>query len=125
MDRVRKGVLFWESGDLKVFGKLMTDSGKSSIENYECGTPALIRIYELLNSVNGVYGARFSGAGFRGSCIGLIKPSEKVRDTVREKIEGYYKKEFPQYSDNYKIAFCKTNIDVKKHKDSVRTKSFP
>jgi len=112
MDRVRKGVLFWKSGDLKGFGKLMTDSGKSSIENYECGTPALIRIYELLNSVDGIYGARFSGAGFRGSCIGLIKPSEKVRDTVREKIAKHYKVEFPQYADKCRIVFCKTNIQV-------------
>lgn len=35
--RVRRGVEAWEKGDLKLFGQLMTDSGRSSIENYECG----------------------------------------------------------------------------------------
>lgn len=112
MDRVRKGALLWEKGDIEGFGRLMTESGKSSIENYECGTPALIRIYELLNSVDGVYGARFSGAGFRGSCIGLIKPSENVRIAVREKIEKYYLREFPQYAGDCRIAFCKTNASI-------------
>jgi galactokinase len=112
MGRVKKGADLWQKGDLSGFGKLMTESGKSSIENYECGTPALIRIYELLNSVEGVYGARFSGAGFRGSCIGLIKPSGKVRDAIREKIDRYYKKEFPQYAENCRLAFCQTNMPV-------------
>ncbi len=112
MERVQKGAALWKKGDLEGFGKLMTESGKSSIENYECGTPALIRIYELLNSIDGVNGARFSGAGFRGSCIGLIKPSEDVRNAVRKKIGEYYKKEFPQYADNCKIAFCATNTEV-------------
>jgi len=112
MERVKKGAVLWQKGDLSGFGRLMTESGRSSIENYECGTPALIKIYEILNSISGVYGARFSGAGFRGSCIGLIKPSEDVRDKIRGDIERYYKKEFSQYADKTKIAFCKTNVPV-------------
>ncbi len=52
-------------------GSLMTASGKSSIENYECGTPPLATMVELLRSRDGVYGARFSGGGFGGTCIAL------------------------------------------------------
>ena len=42
--RVRQGVTAWESGNLKLFGKLSFDSCESSIHNYECGSPELIAI---------------------------------------------------------------------------------
>lgn len=31
------GLEAWASGDLEDFGRLVTASGRSSIENYECG----------------------------------------------------------------------------------------
>lgn len=109
MRRVKKGAKLWEKGDIKNFGKLVSESGKSSIENYECGSAALIKIYEILNSISGVYGTRFSGAGFRGSCIGIIEPSENVREEIKEKIAKYYLANFPEYGKTLKITFCKTN----------------
>ena len=54
--RVRQGVTAWETGNLKLFGKLCFDSCESSIHNYECGSPELIGIYEILRSLPGVYG---------------------------------------------------------------------
>ena len=109
MDRVRKGAPLWEKGDLENFGRLVTESGRSSIKNYECGSPPLIKIYDILNSTDGVYGARFSGAGFRGSCIGIIKPSEDIREEIKKRIRKYYIKDFPQYEKMFRIKFCKTN----------------
>lgn len=70
--RVERGIAAWERGDLVEFGRLMSDSGRSSIENYECGSPPLIDLYRILTETDGVYGARFSGAGFRGCCIALV-----------------------------------------------------
>ena len=70
--RVRQGVTAWETGNLKLFGKLCFDSCESSIHNYECGSPELIGIYEILRSLPGVYGGRFSGAGFKGAVIALV-----------------------------------------------------
>ena len=64
--RVRMGVDAWRRGDLETFGRLMAESGRSSIENYECGSRPLIDLYNILIHTEGVYGARFSGAGFRG-----------------------------------------------------------
>ncbi|XP_074269158.1 galacturonokinase isoform X2 [Silene latifolia] len=70
--RVMKGLDAWASGRFDEFGKLITASGQSSIQNYECGCKPLIELYEVLLRAPGVYGARFSGAGFRGCCIALV-----------------------------------------------------
>uniref|UniRef100_A0A7C9F4F2 Galactokinase n=2 Tax=Opuntia streptacantha TaxID=393608 RepID=A0A7C9F4F2_OPUST len=70
--RVMKGLEAWTSGRLDEFGRLITASGRSSIENYECGCKPLIDLYEALLRAPGVYGARFSGAGFRGCCLAFV-----------------------------------------------------
>jgi galacturonokinase len=74
MGRVRDGLAAWQRGDLPLFGRLMTESGRSSITNYECGGPPLIDLYELLVRTPGIFGARFSGAGFRGCCVAWAEP---------------------------------------------------
>lgn len=71
-ERVHAGVEAWQRGDMHAFGQLMTASGESSIRRYECGCPPLIDLYEVLLKCPGVFGARFSGAGFRGCCIALV-----------------------------------------------------
>jgi galacturonokinase len=73
MERVACGVRAWERGELPEFGRLMTESGRSSIVNYECGCPPMIDLYEILVRSEGVLGARFSGAGFRGCCVALVE----------------------------------------------------
>ncbi|CAA7408281.1 unnamed protein product [Spirodela intermedia] len=70
--RVTEGLKAWASGDLEGFGRLMSASALSSIQNYECGSQPLQDLCEILSSAPGVYGARFSGAGFRGCCLGLV-----------------------------------------------------
>lgn len=37
------------------------------------GCEPLIQLYEILIRTPGVYGARFSGAGFRGCCVAFVK----------------------------------------------------
>ncbi|KHN16690.1 Galacturonokinase [Glycine soja] len=71
--RVMKGVEAWAMGNLKDFGMLITASGRSSIQNYECGCEPLIQLYEILLRAPGVLGARFSGAGFRGCCLAFVE----------------------------------------------------
>lgn len=102
--RVRKGVTAWESGNLALFGKLSFESCESSIHNYECGSPELIAIYELMRQTEGVYGGRFSGAGFKGACIALIDPSK--REAIREKITRGYLEQFPEYEGTFEMHFC-------------------
>lgn len=102
--RVRKGVTAWESGNLALFGKLSFESCESSIHNYECGSPELIAIYELMRRTEGVYGGRFSGAGFKGACVALVDPAK--REEIRETITKGYLEQFPEYAETFEIHFC-------------------
>lgn len=70
--RVIKGLEAWGCGNFEKFGKFMSASGLSSIQNYECGCEPLIQLYDILLKAPGVYGARFSGAGFRGCCVAFV-----------------------------------------------------
>ena len=99
--RVRQGVTAWETGNLKLFGKLSFDSCESSIHNYECGSPELIAIYEIMRSLPGVYGGRFSGAGFKGACIALVDPAHKA-DIERELTKRYLA-QFPEYEKTFQV----------------------
>jgi galacturonokinase len=72
--RVATGEDAWRDGELARLGQLVTASGESSIANYECGSPPLVDLFQILVRTEGIYGARFSGAGFRGCCIALARP---------------------------------------------------
>lgn len=101
--RVREGVTAWESGNIEWLGRLSFESCRSSIQNYECGSPELIALYDILRETPGVYGGRFSGAGFKGACIALIDPAE--RENVRERVTRLYLERFPQYKDTFLTEF--------------------
>ena len=103
--RVRQGVTAWETGNLKLFGKLSFDSCESSILNYECGSPELIAIYEIMRSLPGVYGGRFSGAGFKGACIALVDPAHK--EEIEKVLTQRYLEQFPEYEKTFKVFWVK------------------
>ena len=50
MSRVSRGLEYWKAGDLVSYGRLINESGMSSIVNYECGSPELIKLYDVLQS---------------------------------------------------------------------------
>ena len=103
--RVRQGVTAWESGNLKLFGKLSFDSCESSIHNYECGSPELIAIYDIMKTLPGVYGGRFSGAGFKGACVALVDP--KCKEDIERELTRRYLEQFPEYEETFKVYFVK------------------
>ena len=88
--RVREGITAWET-----------------IHNYECGSPELIAIYEAMLTTDGVYGGRFSGAGFKGACIALVDPVKK--ETIEKEITEKYLERFSQYKNSFKVFFCKSD----------------
>jgi galactokinase len=104
MQRVQEGVRAWEDGDLRLFGQLMNESGESSIKYHECGSPQLITLYETLAATPGVYGARFSGAGFRGNCIAFIDPA--ARERIAAAVHQRYPAAHPGEAARYSIHFC-------------------
>ena len=103
--RVRQGVTAWETGNMKLFGKLSFDSCESSIHNYECGSPELIAIYEIMRDLPGVYGGRFSGAGFKGACIALVDPAYKA--DIEKVLTEKYLEQFPEYEKTFQVFWVK------------------
>ena len=103
-DRVEEGVKAWQEGDIKTFGELIFQSCESSMNNYECGSPELIAIYKILRQTEGVYGGRFSGAGFKGACIALVDPEKE--DVIRKHVTEEYLRQYPQYRDSFELFFC-------------------
>lgn len=110
--RVEAGAEAYRNGDIELFGKLVNESGYSSIYNYETGSPELIKLYEILKECEGVYGTRFSGAGFKGCCIAIINPDyiESIQKEVKEK----YLKAFPEHKERYSSFICHTADGVGK-----------
>ncbi|BBN02895.1 galacturonokinase [Marchantia polymorpha subsp. ruderalis] len=99
-ERVFAGIQEWRKGNIVEFGKLMSRSGQSSIENYECGCEPLIHLREILLDAPGVYGARFSGAGFRGCCVAFVAP-DKAEEAVAY-VDKMYKLAQPELAKEIK-----------------------
>ena len=103
-DRVRRAVEAWRRGDIETFGRLSFESGRSSIESWETGSPELIALYEIMTRTDGIYGGRFSGAGFKGCCMALIDPS--YADSILETVEKEYLARFPHLRGKYSAYIC-------------------
>ena len=109
--RAEAGAEAWRKGNLDEYGKLVFASGKSSVENYECGCPELITMYNIMTETDGIYGGRFSGAGFKGCCMALIDPdkAEEIERTVTDR----YLKVYPGLTGKYSFHLCDSADGVK------------
>lgn len=103
-DRVENGVEAWRKGDLETFGKLSFESGHSSIYNWETGSPELKALYEIMTHTDGIYGGRFSGAGFKGCCMALIDPA--YSEEIARNVEKEYLTQFPDLRGKYSFHLC-------------------
>ena len=103
-ERVEQAAAAWRAGDIETLGRISTASGLSSIHNWETGSPELKTLCEIIVRQDGVYGGRFSGAGFKGCCMALIDPSyeESIAETVRRE----YLKQFPALTERYLYCGC-------------------
>ena len=103
-ERVEQGAEAWRRGDLDTYGRLCFESGWSSIYNYETGSDELKTLYEIMQTTDGIYGGRFSGAGFKGCCMALVDPAFK--ETIEERVTREYLKAFPGLTGKYSVHFC-------------------
>ena len=103
-DRVVEGAEAWRRGDLAAYGRLCFESGRSSIYNWETGSPELKAIYEIMCHTDGIFGGRFSGAGFKGCCMALIDPS--YRESILAAVEREYLAQFPSLEGRYSAYIC-------------------
>ena len=103
-DRVKRGADAWRRGDIEEFGRISFESGRSSIANWQTGSPELKRLYEIMTGCDGIYGGRFSGAGFKGCCMALIDPEKEK--SILEYVEREYLASFPELADKYAAFIC-------------------
>ena len=103
-DRVQRGAEAWRRGDIEEYGRLSFESGRSSIYNWETGSPELKELYEIMARTDGIYGGRFSGAGFKGCCMALIDPA--FEESILQKVSAEYLKTFPALDGKYSAHIC-------------------
>lgn len=78
-DRVLKAREALKAGDAQAFGALMTKSHQSLRRLYEVSCEELDLLVDLALGVEGVLGARLTGAGFGGCTLNLVEESALAR----------------------------------------------
>jgi galactokinase/galacturonokinase len=104
--RVVEGAEAWRRGDIAEYGRLSFESGRSSIENWQTGSDELKSLYEIMRDTDGIYGGRFSGAGFKGCCMALYDPS--FEEAIFEKVEREYLARFPALRGKFSAHVCES-----------------
>ena len=87
-ERVFQAVDHLKRHDVVALGKLMRESHRSSIENFENSTPELDALVEISCAQEGVYGARLTGGGFGGAIVALVSLS--AIDDIAKSVEAEY-----------------------------------
>jgi galactokinase len=77
-----------ERGELCAFGRLMRESHRSLRDDYEVSCRELDIMVELAGGLEGVYGARMTGAGFGGCTVNLVRAAD-VASFTRKMSAGY------------------------------------
>ena len=67
--RTARAVEHLRRGDLEAFGELARESHRSLAEDFEVSCPELDKLVAAACKLDGVYGARLTGAGFGGAAV--------------------------------------------------------
>ena len=59
-----------------------------------------------MTRTEGIYGGRFSGAGFKGCCMALIDP--EFEESIVENVTREYLKAFPHLEGKYSVHICES-----------------
>ena len=87
-ERVLAAVEAFEAGDLPEVGRLFAASHASMRDLFGISSPELDALVEIASGVDGVYGARLTGAGFGGCTVNLVR--RDAAPTLREAVERDY-----------------------------------
>jgi galactokinase/galacturonokinase len=100
----------WQAGDLVTFGSLMNESCASSIYQYESGQEAIIALQEIVSSIPGVFGSRFSGGGYGGCVISLVDRAQAKN--IAAEITRAYRQRFPELADKAAVYWSENGVSV-------------
>src|SRR5690606_39491139 len=109
---VERAVEACEKADMTMLGAIMFESGDSSIRFWESGCPAMIALFEAIKQAPGIYGGRFSGAGFKGCCVALSDPAR--REEAIDYVTKTYLAQYPEMEGQYEVRVCKTADGVRR-----------
>lgn len=97
--RVENAVSALTSRDIVTFGNLMYASHAGLRDEYEVSCIELDVLTEIAQSIDGVIGARMTGAGFGGCTVNLV--DRNVVDEFRRRVKKEYQKRTNIESDIY------------------------
>ncbi|SFR91500.1 galactokinase [Anaeromicropila populeti] len=100
--RTIKAVEALKNKDIELFGKLMIDSHTSLKYDYEVTGTELDTLVEEALKIEGVIGARMTGAGFGGCAVSIVK--EQVIDSFIENVGKAYKEKIGYEADFYIVS---------------------
>ena len=84
--------------------------GDPSLEDmsimYPISCDELKKLYEIMVSTKGIYGGRFSGAGFKGCCMALIDPA--YEESIVKTVTAEYLKAFPELEGKFSCHICES-----------------
>ena len=63
-----------------------------------------------MTQTEGIYGGRFSGAGFKGCCMALIDPDFEA--FIRHRVTDEYLKAFPAMTGKYQVFICQSSDGI-------------
>ena len=106
IQRVKDGVAAWQSGCIEEFGRLMVESCRSSVEQYECGTQPIYDLQQIVCSADGVFGSRFMGGGFGGCVVALVDQSKAA--TAAANIRKAYRRRHPEVADKAEVFLARS-----------------
>lgn len=88
-DRVRRGKVAVQQNDWQLFGRLMTESGRSSATDYQISHPRVEELVAEAGRRSGVLGARMMGGGEGGTAL-ILLGRDQVDSLELVLRSGYY-----------------------------------
>jgi len=110
-ERVKDGMAAWQQKLIDEFGRLMIESCRSSIENYECGIQPIYDLQQIVTSADGVLGSRFMGGGFGGCVVGLVRQSKAA--AAADEINLAYRQRHPEVADQAQVYLARSADGVR------------
>lgn len=108
--RVKEGIDAWDKGDIQKFGELMNESSISTLENYDKRGAEVKRLFELVSSSEGVYGAAINGGGYGGCIVAFVKNTFSQNSAYE--IITQYKKEFAELKEKTEVFFAESEEGI-------------
>lgn len=109
--RVNDGLVAWREDRMEDFGQLMFESCRSSIEQYECGSPPIHDLQQIVASADGVIGSRFSGGGFGGCVVGFVRAN--IAELTAADIGEAYRKLHPEVAAQSAVYLARSDDGVR------------